>query len=162
MGNRNTATSDADGDEGSEKRLGTNETRRLAPSAHRGMEIRGSIGASPLLHGQPMNHHRFNLLTSDPSDLRDDARRRKATRDAQTAAQQASVQTPDALLHLASVSARVGLRRSMLYKLMQAGTFPQPVRLGVRCVRWRAGDVATWLASKAGLAPASRPAGVGA
>ncbi len=79
---------------------------------------------------------------------RAERRQRKAVRDAQTVAQQAAVQGPDALLHLASVSARVGLRRSTIYKLMQAGQFPQPVRLSLRCVRWRAGDVAAWLTSK--------------
>lgn len=81
---------------------------------------------------------------------REGVQRRKAIRDAQTVAQQASVQSPDSLLHLASVSARVGLRRSMIYRLMQSGQFPHPVRLSLRCVRWRAGDIAAWLAEQAG------------
>ena len=51
----------------------------------------------------------------------------------------------DELLYFDSVSARVGLRRTAIYERISNGTFPQPVRLSARCVRWRASDIRHWL-----------------
>jgi prophage regulatory protein len=78
-------------------------------------------------------------------------RRRRAERETKIAATQAGVQDPNALLHIASVMSRTSLGRSKLYELIRERAFPQPVRLGLRCVRWRAGDIAAWLAEKAGV-----------
>lgn len=50
-----------------------------------------------------------------------------------------------ALLILEAVLARVGLGRSTLYAMVKAGTFPAPIKLSPRCVRWRASDVEAWL-----------------
>ncbi|WP_418122306.1 helix-turn-helix transcriptional regulator [Variovorax sp. 160MFSha2.1] len=54
---------------------------------------------------------------------------------------------PAALLRFETVSALVGLKRSAIYLRMDAGTFPRPIRLSSRCVRWRAGDIEDWLNS---------------
>lgn len=54
---------------------------------------------------------------------------------------------PAALLRVTTVEALAGLTRSTIYSKVRAGTFPQPVKLGVRCTRWRAADVNSWLES---------------
>jgi prophage regulatory protein len=40
-----------------------------------------------------------------------------------------------------------GWSRSSLYRAVANGTFPEPVRIGLRAVAWRSDDVDTWLAS---------------
>ena len=55
----------------------------------------------------------------------------------------------DALVRKPVVSALVGLRDSHIRTLVKAGTFPAPVKLAPRCVRWRAGDVLSWLRAQA-------------
>ena len=45
------------------------------------------------------------------------------------------------------VEARFGLSRSSIYRLMRLGLFPEPIRIGVRAVRWNEADVASWLAA---------------
>ncbi|MBA3590633.1 AlpA family transcriptional regulator [Methylibium sp.] len=52
---------------------------------------------------------------------------------------------PDALLKLATVQALTGLGKTTLYTLVSRQQFPQPIRRGTRCTRWRAGDVTAWL-----------------
>lgn len=54
----------------------------------------------------------------------------------------------DALLRLATVEAITGLSRSTIYAKVKAGQFVEPVRLGSRCTRFRAGDVQVWLAAQ--------------
>ena len=54
---------------------------------------------------------------------------------------------PDALLKVGTVAAVTGLSSSSIFRKVAAGEFPQPVRLGKRCTRWRAGLVTAWLAA---------------
>jgi len=61
--------------------------------------------------------------------------------------------TADSLIRLPAVLARVGLKQSRLYELIQSGEFPAPVRLGVRAVAWRESEVYAWIASR----PTARP-----
>ena len=56
-----------------------------------------------------------------------------------------AAQIADALLRLATVQAVVGLSKTTIYTLVARREFPQPIRLGARCTRWRSGDVALWL-----------------
>jgi prophage regulatory protein len=50
------------------------------------------------------------------------------------------------LLRRRDVEARTGLKRSALYKLMNAGTFPTQVKLGIgACVAWVESDVEEWI-----------------
>lgn len=58
-----------------------------------------------------------------------------------------SAGNPAALLRVRAVEALAGLTRSTIYSKVRAGTFPQPVKLGSRCTRWRSGDVNKWLES---------------
>jgi prophage regulatory protein len=60
-----------------------------------------------------------------------------------------AAQVADALLRLSTVEAITGLGRSTIYAKLASNEFPQPVRLGARCTRFRAGDVQAWLIAQA-------------
>ncbi len=59
----------------------------------------------------------------------------------------AASNNPDSLMHIDTVCAVVGLKRTSIYDRMRdtVRPFPQPVRLSTRCSRWRSGDVTEWL-----------------
>ena len=59
-----------------------------------------------------------------------------------------AAQVAEALLRLRTVEAITGLSRSTIYAKLKARQFVEPVRLGARCTRWRAGDVQAWLAAQ--------------
>ena len=40
---------------------------------------------------------------------------------------------------------RLGLTRSSIYKMMDDGEFPRPMKIGRRAVGWRADEIAQWL-----------------
>ena len=46
------------------------------------------------------------------------------------------------------VEARVGLARATIYQHVKAGTFPAPIRIGVRAVAWVESDVEAWQAAR--------------
>lgn len=54
----------------------------------------------------------------------------------------------DPMLKRHEVERVTALFRSNLYRRIQEGTFPAPVRLGPRSVAWRQSDIASWLASR--------------
>jgi prophage regulatory protein len=56
-----------------------------------------------------------------------------------------AAQVDDALLKCRTVQALTGLSEATIYRKVAAGLFPEPIRLGARCTRWRAGDVTAWL-----------------
>ncbi|MFZ2219807.1 MAG: AlpA family phage regulatory protein [Rhodoferax sp.] len=56
---------------------------------------------------------------------------------------------PDAQLKADTVCALTGLGKSTLYKLARLKEFPTPIKRGLRCTRWRAGDVTDWLKAQA-------------
>jgi prophage regulatory protein len=60
-----------------------------------------------------------------------------------------AAKNPAALLRMATVEALTGISRPTLYRWLAAGRFVQPIRLGSRCTRWRAGDVQAWLDAEA-------------
>ena len=51
----------------------------------------------------------------------------------------------DTILRLPAVKARTGLSRSTLYLRIKAGTFPEPVSLGLRAVGWVESEIDEWL-----------------
>jgi prophage regulatory protein len=60
-----------------------------------------------------------------------------------------AVQIADALLRVATVVALTGLSRSTIYeRVARDDSFPRPIRMGLRCTRFRAADVQAWLASR--------------
>ena len=52
------------------------------------------------------------------------------------------------LLRRPEVEALTTLSRSSLYKMMREGNFPEPIRVGLRAVRWRACEVKDWVAGR--------------
>lgn len=56
---------------------------------------------------------------------------------------------PARILRLNAVIELVGLRRAALYRMKRAGTFPEPIKLGVRAVGWVEEDVLAWIARRA-------------
>ena len=52
------------------------------------------------------------------------------------------------LIRANAVQARTGLPKSSLHNMSKAGTFPAPVKLGVRAVAWVASDVDAWIESR--------------
>ena len=53
--------------------------------------------------------------------------------------------TTEYLLSRKEVEKRVGLSRSTIYDHMNAGTFPRPVRVGPKAVRWRTSEIDAWM-----------------
>jgi prophage regulatory protein len=55
----------------------------------------------------------------------------------------------DAQLKCATVQAITGFSKTTIYARMAENppTFPQPIRHGTRCTRWRAGDIRAFLQS---------------
>jgi len=52
----------------------------------------------------------------------------------------------DRLLRLKEVARKAGMGRSTIYRKMDQGSFPKPVRIDAM-VRWRESDVDAWIAS---------------
>jgi prophage regulatory protein len=59
------------------------------------------------------------------------------------------MQLADALLRISTVQTVTGLSKSTIYTKLANNEFPQPIRLGARCTRFRAADVTAWLVSQA-------------
>ena len=54
----------------------------------------------------------------------------------------------DRLMRREEVEERTGLSRSTLYRKMREGTFPEPLRVGARAVRWPCSEIEAWLAAR--------------
>ncbi len=54
----------------------------------------------------------------------------------------------DRLLRRREVEEITSLSRSSIYRSMQEGDFPRPVRVGPAAVRWRASDITGWMESR--------------
>lgn len=63
-----------------------------------------------------------------------------------------AAQNADALLKIQTVSAVTGLSASTIYRKTAAHEFPVPIKLGLRCTRWKAGAVTAWLVAQGGVA----------
>ena len=61
-----------------------------------------------------------------------------------------ALQLPDALLRIKTVTQATGLSSATVYRKLAAGEFPEPVRLGSRCTRWKAADVRAWIQAQGG------------
>jgi len=57
-------------------------------------------------------------------------------------------QSHSALARRQQVEQLVQLSRSTIYAAVKAGTFPAPVRIGVRAVAWRVSEVEQWLEAR--------------
>ena len=54
----------------------------------------------------------------------------------------------DVLLTRREVERRTGLSRSTLYRKMREGTFPVPLKISDRAVRWRERDIRAYVDSR--------------
>ena len=54
----------------------------------------------------------------------------------------------DVLLTRREVERRTGLSRSTLYRKMREGTFPVPLKISERAVRWRESDIRAYVESR--------------
>lgn len=70
--------------------------------------------------------------------------------------QPASVEV-DRLVRLPEVKHLTGLGRSSIYSYLQAGAFPQAVRVGERAVAWRLSDLERWMTGRPSTAQAEAP-----
>ena len=52
------------------------------------------------------------------------------------------------LLRIEEVEEITGLSHSTIYRKVKEGTFPPPVRVGKRAVRWREWEVREWVRSR--------------
>ena len=57
-------------------------------------------------------------------------------------------ESTDRLLRLSEVRTRTALGRSTIYRKMRDGSFPEPLKIGSRAVRWRESEVEAWLAAR--------------
>lgn len=54
-------------------------------------------------------------------------------------------QLQDALLTVKTVMAQTGLGRSTIHNKVKDGTFPAPIKLSPRCVRWHSKAIQQWI-----------------
>jgi len=64
---------------------------------------------------------------------------------------------PVELLGLKDVCALLAASRSSIYRWMEEGHFPSPVRTGARSVRWRVDDLQSWRSSLRTTAERGQP-----
>lgn len=55
---------------------------------------------------------------------------------------------PDRLLRRDEVETRCGLARTSIYRLMRAGKFPEPIKVGTRAVRWPESEIERWISER--------------
>ena len=60
------------------------------------------------------------------------------------------------LLTAAEVQEITGLSRPTIHRLRHAGVFPEPIRVGLRAVRWTRAALDSFLMERAGVPEASR------
>lgn len=65
-----------------------------------------------------------------------------------------------AFLDINDVCALARMSASWVHDEVRAGRFPQPMRFGPRCSRWRSAEVRAWLIARAESAPADSDAAV--
>ena len=63
---------------------------------------------------------------------------------------------PATLLRISAVKSRIGLSRTSIYNGVKAGTFPPPVKIGVKAIAWLESDVEAWIATTVKAARAVR------
>ncbi len=51
----------------------------------------------------------------------------------------------DKMVSMAEVIERLGLSRSTIFLMVKSGTFPAPIKLGVRRIAWRVTTIDKWI-----------------
>lgn len=57
-------------------------------------------------------------------------------------------QSTERLIRIGAVAARIGLSRATIYRLVEAGKFPAPVRITSRCIAWPESAVNDWVSGR--------------
>ena len=52
------------------------------------------------------------------------------------------------ILRRLDVQRITGLSKATLWRLVKAGDFPRPIRLGARAVGWKADEISAWIESR--------------
>ena len=97
-----------------------------------------------LLQDREAALHEIRLLRREIERLRhirEDRRERSA------AVKSASVKRnfrSGALMRIGEICELVGVCRSTVYRWVSEGSFPEPVRIGERAVRWNIADIEVW------------------
>jgi prophage regulatory protein len=52
------------------------------------------------------------------------------------------------LIRMKELPGIVGYKPWSIYRLIRAGEFPRPVKLGLRAVAWRESDINEWIATR--------------
>ena len=52
------------------------------------------------------------------------------------------------LVRLRQLTSIVGLSRSTIYRLVKAGNFPKPIRIGISSLAWRMDEIHKWIDSR--------------
>ena len=52
------------------------------------------------------------------------------------------------ILRLTEVSLLIRLSKASIYRMINSGVFPRPIKLGERAVGWRRKDIDEWLDSR--------------
>jgi prophage regulatory protein len=55
--------------------------------------------------------------------------------------------TGDRLLRLPEVARTIGVSRATIYRYVDSGRLPRPVKVSTRCIAWRASEIAAWMAA---------------
>ena len=58
------------------------------------------------------------------------------------------IENEERMLRRRSVERMTGLSKSTLYRLIKQGSFPPPLRLTRKAVRWRSEEVHQWLSGR--------------
>ena len=52
------------------------------------------------------------------------------------------------VLRVRAVVKKIGVSKSTLYRMVNSGRFPPPIKLGARAVGWRSDEIEAWLAGR--------------
>jgi prophage regulatory protein len=55
---------------------------------------------------------------------------------------------PENFLKLPAVITRTALSRSEVYRRLNAGEFPRPIKLGMRSIAWQSSKIDEWIENK--------------
>jgi prophage regulatory protein len=58
-----------------------------------------------------------------------------------------AVNISDRLLRLPEVARTIGVSRATIYRYVDSGRLPRPVKISTRCIAWHASEITAWMAA---------------
>lgn len=95
-----------------------------------------------LLQDREAAAHEIRKLQAEIERLRSVREDRKER--AGAAAPETRTFLPGSLIRIREVCDLIGVCRATIYRWMSEGSFPQPVRISDRAVRWKVDEIETW------------------